>query len=99
MNIFSSGNFGAWRTPGGDSPLVATRTTDSGDHTLTIRPGADVGDLAVILGDLPADAVFAEHFGDVDLVLIFRQDPGLSAVVPANANPSTGPAAASVPRP
>jgi hypothetical protein len=43
--------------------------------------------------------VFAEHFGDVDLVLIFRQDPGLSAVVPANANPSTGPAAASVPRP
>ncbi|ABW14891.1 conserved hypothetical protein [Parafrankia sp. EAN1pec] len=98
MSIFSSGNFGAWRTPGGDSPLAATRTTDSGDHTLTIRPGADVGDLAAVLGAMPADAVFSEHFGDVDLVLIFRQDPGVSAIVPAGANPSAGPAAASVPR-
>ncbi|WP_018635886.1 hypothetical protein [Parafrankia elaeagni] len=99
MSIFSSGNFGAWRTPGGDSPLVATHVTHTGDHELTIRPGADVGDLVAILATLPADAFFTEHFGDVDAVLVFRQVPGLPAMVPANGKPSADPAAASLPRP
>ncbi|WP_131764620.1 hypothetical protein [Candidatus Protofrankia californiensis] len=96
MPIFSSGGFGAWRTPGGDSPLVAVRATDTGGHELTIRPGADVGDLVAVLTDLPPDAFFTEHFGDVDAVLIFRCVPGAPAAVPAVPNPSTGPAAASV---
>jgi uncharacterized repeat protein (TIGR03917 family) len=99
VNIFSSGNFGAWRTPGGDSPLVATHKTNTGDHELTIRPGADVGDLAAILANLPADAFFTEHYGDVNAVLVFRQVPGLPAMVPANGNPSTDPAAANISRP
>ncbi|KPM54686.1 hypothetical protein ACG83_14540 [Frankia sp. R43] len=99
MNIFSSNGFGAWRTPGGDSPLVASHTTSTGDHELTIRPGADVGDLVAILATLPADAFFTEHFGDVDAVLVFRQVPGLPAMVPANGNPAADPAAASLPRP
>ncbi|WP_250291452.1 hypothetical protein [Frankia sp. CiP1_Cm_nod1] len=98
MPIFSSGSFGAWRTPGGDSPLVAVRATDTG-HELTIRPGADVGDLAAILADLPADSFFTEHFGDVDAVLVFHRVPGLPATVPAGPHPSADPVAASVPRP
>ncbi|EFC83302.1 hypothetical protein [Parafrankia sp. EUN1f] len=99
MSIFSSGNFGAWRTPGGDSPLVASRVTGAGDHELTIRPGADVGDLVAILATLPADAFFTEHFGDVNAVLVFRQVPGLPAMVPARGEPSADPAAASITRP
>ncbi|WP_007508761.1 hypothetical protein [Pseudofrankia saprophytica] len=98
MPIFSSGGFGAWRTPGDDSPLVSTQTTDTG-HELTIRPGADVGDLVAILADLPPDAFFTEHFGDIDVVLVFRHLPGTPALVPAGVAPSTDPAAAGVSRP
>ncbi|WP_018506241.1 hypothetical protein [Parafrankia discariae] len=99
MSIFSSGGFGAWRTPGdGDSPLIAARTLDTGEHELTIRPGADVGDLVAILGTLPADAFFTEHFGDVDAVLVFRQVPGESATAPVTAKLSGGPGAASITR-
>ncbi|WP_018502810.1 hypothetical protein [Parafrankia discariae] len=99
MSIFSSRGFGAWRTPGnGENPLVSVCATDTG-HELTIRPGADVGDVAEILAGLPVDAFFTEHFGDVDAVLVFRRVPGLSATVLDGWNPSAGPAAASVPRP
>jgi len=93
MPIFSSDGFGAWRTPGDDAPLVSAQATDTG-HELTIRPGADVGDLVAILVDLPTDAFFTEHFGDIDVVLVFRHVPGASALVPAGALPSTDPAAA-----
>jgi uncharacterized repeat protein (TIGR03917 family) len=99
MSIFSSGDFGAWRTPGGDAPLVAVSVTGTGDHELAIRPGADVGDLVAILGTLPADAFFTEHFGDVDAVLVFRQVPGLPATVAVDGQPSADPAAARVIRP
>ncbi|ETA03991.1 hypothetical protein CcI156_08775 [Frankia sp. CcI156] len=100
MPIFSSGGFGAWRTPGdGGSPLIAMRTRATGELVLTVRPGADVGDLVAILGTLPADAFFTEHFGDVNAVLVFRRVPGDSATLPASVNPSAGPAAASVPLP
>jgi uncharacterized repeat protein (TIGR03917 family) len=98
MSIFSSGGTGAWRTPGEDSALVAVHATALG-HELTIRPGADIGDLVAILVGLPADAFFTEHFGDVDAVLVFRNVPGADALVPAGAAPSTDPAAASVSRP
>ncbi len=97
MPIFSSGSFGAWRTPGDDSPLVAVHATAHG-HELTIRPGADIGDLVAILADLPADAFFTEHFGDVDAILVFRNVPGADALVPAGAAPSADPAAASASR-
>ncbi|WP_045875085.1 hypothetical protein [Pseudofrankia sp. DC12] len=98
MDIFSSGGFGAWRTPGGNSPLVAVHATATG-HELTIRPGADIGDLAAILADLPADAFFTEHFGDVDAVLVFRNVPEDPALVRAGATPPAEPAAASIARP
>ncbi|OAA22245.1 hypothetical protein UG55_10145 [Frankia sp. EI5c] len=100
MPIFSSGGFGAWRTPGGgESPLIAARERGTGELVLTIRPGADVGDLVAVLGALPADAFFTEHFGDVNAVLVFRQVPGDSAGLPVAVDPSAGPAAASVPLP
>jgi uncharacterized repeat protein (TIGR03917 family) len=98
MHIFSSGGFGAWRTPGGDSPLVSVHATDTG-HELTVRPGADVGDLVAILAGLPVDAFFTEHFGDVDAILVFRNVPTDPALVRAGAAPSTDPAAAGVARP
>jgi uncharacterized repeat protein (TIGR03917 family) len=99
MSIFSSDGFGAWRTPGdGESPLIAARTLDTGEHELTIRPGADIGDLAAILATMPMDAFFTEHFGDVDAILVFQRMPDLPATVPTGGTPSAGPAAASVPR-
>lgn len=99
MPIFSSGSHGAWRTPGDDHPLISTRVDHNGEHELTIRPGADIGDLVALLATLPPDAFFTEHFGDVDAVLIFRPVPGLPATTPADGKPSADPAAASVPRP
>jgi len=98
MGIFSSGGHGAWRTPGEDSPLVSVHATSTG-HELTIRPGADIGDLVAIFVDLPADAFFTEHFGDVDAVLVFRNIPEAPALVPAVVRPSADPAAAGATRP
>src|SRR4051812_30881328 len=98
MPIFSSGGFGAWRTPGDDSPLVSTQTTDTG-HELTIRPGADIGDLVAILTDPPPAPFFPEPSGDIDVVLVSRPLPGAPALVPAGATPSTDPTAAGVTRP
>jgi len=98
MGIFSSGPFGAWRTPDESSPLVSVHATATG-HELTIRPGADIGDLVAILADLPAEAFFTEHFGDVDAVLVFRNIPLAGALVPAVVAPSTDPAAAGATRP
>lgn len=43
------------------------------DHELTLRPGASPQALADLLGDVPADACFVEHFGDVDLTVVFRE--------------------------
>ena len=100
MPIFSSGPFGAWRTPSsGESPLVAARTTSTGDHELTIRLGADIGDLVAVLTSLPADAFFTEHYGDVDAILVFRPVPGVPATAPAGDTPPAGPAAAHVTAP
>ncbi|SQE00613.1 MULTISPECIES: hypothetical protein [unclassified Parafrankia] len=99
MPIFPSGHSGAWRTPGEDSPLVGTRVLDTGEHELTIRPGADIGDLLAILATLPPDAFFTEHFGDVDVALVFHQVPGDPVAVPAGQEPSAGPTAARAIRP
>jgi uncharacterized repeat protein (TIGR03917 family) len=97
VGIFSSGDHGAWRTPGEDLPFVSVQPTDTG-HELTIRPGADIGDLVAILADLPPEAFFTEHFGDVDAVLVFRIIPAAGALVPAIVGPSTDPAAAGTAR-
>jgi uncharacterized repeat protein (TIGR03917 family) len=98
MGIFSSGDHGAWRTPAESSPLVSVHATATGVE-LTIRPGADIGDLVAILADLPAEAFFTEHFGDVDAILVFRNIPAAGALVPAIVTPSADPAAAGAPRP
>jgi uncharacterized repeat protein (TIGR03917 family) len=47
----------------------------AGDRELTIRPGADALDLVAALAAIPAGAIFTDHFGDVDIVLVFRQNP------------------------
>ena len=50
------------------SPRVA-------DHELTVVPGATAAELAARLLAVPAGAVFTEHYGDVDLTVVFRQLP------------------------
>jgi uncharacterized repeat protein (TIGR03917 family) len=51
---------------------------------VTVQPGADVADLVGVLGTIPATAIFTEHYGDVDAVLVFRPIPGAPAgAVPA----------------
>ncbi len=67
--------FGYRPTPPGDHPFVSVRTQDGGDFDLTVRPGADVADLAGALDEIPGDAVFIESYGDVDAVLVFRPIP------------------------
>ncbi|KJE21496.1 hypothetical protein FF36_04184 [Frankia torreyi] len=99
MPIFSSDAHGAWRTPGDDHPMLLARVDHNGDHELTIRPGADIGDLVALLATLPPDAFFTEHYGDVDATLIFRPVPERPATTPTGGSPTAGPAAASVTRP
>ncbi|CAO5228351.1 hypothetical protein [Frankia sp. AgKG'84/4] len=94
MPIFSSGPHGAWRTPGDDHPLISARADHNGDHAVILRPGADIGDLVALLTTLPPAAFFTEHFGDVDVVLIFRPVPGDPATVPAGETNPPDPAAA-----
>ncbi|WP_018639727.1 hypothetical protein [Parafrankia elaeagni] len=43
------------------------------DHGVTIDPCATVADVSAALALLPAGAVFAEHFGDVEVTLLFRE--------------------------
>lgn len=83
--------FGHWRPPSGDDPFVSVDQLGDGDHHVTVRPGADIADLAGALDEIPADAVFVEAFGDVEAVLVFHADPP-APVVAVSATPagSTG---------
>jgi len=94
MSIFPSGSSGGWRTPGDDRPLLSTGVDPSGDHAVIVRPGADVGGLVALLAALPCDAFFTEHFGDVEVVLLFHPVPGLPATADSTPTPPAGPAAA-----
>jgi uncharacterized repeat protein (TIGR03917 family) len=46
---------------------------------ITLRPGAAPDDLADRLRLIPPTMLFTEAFGDLDLVLVFRGEPGASA--------------------
>ncbi|WP_261574240.1 hypothetical protein [Frankia gtarii] len=75
MTIFPpSGN--PWRNPQDDEPFASIRRTAQGDHAIVLRPGADVRDLVGALRALPASAIFTDHFGDVNVTLVFRPVPG-----------------------
>ncbi|WP_261561984.1 hypothetical protein [Frankia tisae] len=45
------------------------------DHGLTVDPHATVAQLSAALATLPPDAYVAEHFGDVEVTLVFREPP------------------------
>ncbi|MCK9895048.1 hypothetical protein [Frankia sp. AgB32] len=53
------------------------------DHGLTVDPHATVGQVSAALATLPADAFFAEHFGDVEVTLVFREPPRGGRRLPA----------------
>ncbi len=75
MDIFPpSGN--PWRTPHEGQPLAFARQNQHGDYEVTVKPGADVADLVGVLGTISTSAIFAEAYGDVDTVLVFRRIPG-----------------------
>ncbi len=75
MPIFPSGAPDPRRTPGGNLPLVVASVIQPGVHALTVRPGADVREIAEMLDHLPVDAFLTEHFGDIDLTMVFRTVP------------------------
>ena len=50
-------------------------STHAADHELTVAPGATAAELAARLLAVPAGAVFTDHYGDVDLTVVFRQLP------------------------
>ncbi|MEX5634117.1 hypothetical protein [Parafrankia sp. FMc2] len=90
MTIFPpSGN--PWRDPHDDKPFAAVRRTAYGDHAIILRPGADVRDLVGVLRALPASAIFADHYGDVNVTLVFRPVPGASAGAARTAPSNPGP--------
>ncbi len=45
------------------------------DHELIVTAGAAASDVTSVLVTVPADAVFVDHYGDVDLMLVFREAP------------------------
>ncbi|WP_239404784.1 hypothetical protein [Frankia sp. Cj3] len=45
------------------------------DHELIVTAGAVASDVSSVLATVPADAVFVDHYGDVDLMLVFREVP------------------------
>nr|WP_238428327.1 hypothetical protein [Frankia nepalensis] len=71
--------------------MVTIHTRRDGDRELTIRPGADAIDLVAALAALPPGAIFTEHFGDLDVVLVFRHNPAgppeFDGVLPAPDSP------------
>ncbi|SBW29006.1 hypothetical protein FDG2_6312 [Candidatus Protofrankia californiensis] len=73
MTIFPPSD-NPWRNPH-DKPFVTVRRTAHGDHAIILRPGADVRDLVSALRTLPASAIFTEHYGDVNVTLVFRPIP------------------------
>lgn len=76
---------------------VTVRAAGPESTEVILRPGADRADLIDALAWLPDNAYFYDHFGDVELVLVFRRIPaGGAAIAPAPAGlpPAGDPAAA-----
>jgi uncharacterized repeat protein (TIGR03917 family) len=75
MPIFPSGPPDPSGTPGADVPLIVASIVRPGVYALTVRPGADARDVGEALAGLPVDAFLTEHFGDIDLTMVFRTVP------------------------
>uniref|UniRef100_UPI0035ABC5D6 hypothetical protein n=1 Tax=Frankia sp. CiP3 TaxID=2880971 RepID=UPI0035ABC5D6 len=48
------------------------------DHELIVTAGAAASDVSSVLVTVPADAIFVDHYGDVDLMMVFREVPATS---------------------
>ncbi len=99
MPIFPSDTPDPRPTPGGDLPLIVASIVRPGVYALTVRPGADAREIAEVLARLPVDAFLTEHFGDIDLTMIFRTVPDDPNPEPTGGTTPTAPAAASGTRP
>ncbi len=45
------------------------------EHEIDLCLGTGLAEIIAVLGELPSDVVLSDHYGDVDLSLIFRQPP------------------------
>ncbi len=45
------------------------------NHKLIVTAGAIASDVSSTLVTVPADAIFVDHYGDVDLMMVFREAP------------------------
>ncbi len=75
MPIFLSGPPDPDRTPTGDVPLIVASVVRPGVYALTVRPGADARDVGEAMAGMPADVFLVEHFGDIDLTMVFHAVP------------------------
>ncbi len=99
MPIFPSDTPDPRPTPGADLPLIVASIVRPGVYALTVRPGADTREIAEVLARLPVDAFLTEHFGDIDLTMLFCTVPDGSNPEPTRGTTPTAPAAASGTRP
>jgi uncharacterized repeat protein (TIGR03917 family) len=99
MPIFPPDGPAAGPTPAGIPPLVVASLINPGVYALTLRPGADARDVAEMLAGLPVDAFLTEHFGEIDLTMVFRTVPDGPHPEPTGGTTPTAPAAASGTRP
>jgi uncharacterized repeat protein (TIGR03917 family) len=67
------------RRPAQTPPAASARRTGPGSYELTVRPGADVADVADALGAVPLDAVFVGRRVGAEAVLEFRTVPPAAA--------------------
>jgi len=99
MPIFPPDGPIAGPTPGGTSPLIVVSHVRTGVYALTVRPGADAREVAETLARLPVDAFLTEHFGTIDLTMVFRTPPAGPDPEPTGDITPTVPAAARGTRP
>jgi|GEM_PF-6336585 len=90
------------RAAGDDPPRAARRHVPvtfawslNEGFAITLRPGAAPADLADLLRLIPAGVVFTEAFGDLEVVLAFRGEPGPPP--PPAASPPSDPPPAPMP--
>lgn len=53
--------------------LVSLNRGQLVDYELNVAPGAAATEVAATLAAVPGGALFMDHYGDVDVTLVFRQ--------------------------
>jgi uncharacterized repeat protein (TIGR03917 family) len=99
MPIFPPDGPATGPTPGGTPPLIVVSLVRTGVYALTVRAGADAREVAETLARLPVDAFLTEHFGSVDLTMVFRTVPDARNPEHTGGTTPTGPTAARGTRP